>query len=63
MSIIFIVIGTTMVIKPIIIYNITERWKTIRNAEPSKHYIYSTRFGGIIFILIAIMSFVVYFIE
>lgn len=45
-GIILMIIGVTMIVKPSIIWMITERWKSIDGTEPSDFYNWSTRFGG-----------------
>lgn len=48
------IFGAAMLIKPEIIYKITESWKSNTTGEPSDFYILSTRIGGGFFILVGI---------
>ncbi len=62
-GILCILIGLVMLISPKTIFTITERWKNHNHYdEPSGLYIFSTRFGGVIFLLIGICSMIVQFI-
>ncbi|MBU9711848.1 DUF6199 family natural product biosynthesis protein [Evansella tamaricis] len=54
LGIILIIIGVTMIIKPSIIWLITESWKSNDGTEPSNFYNWSTRFGGILMTLAGI---------
>jgi len=47
-GIIIMIIGITMIIKPSVIWSVTESWKSNDATEPSSFYIWSTRFGGIL---------------
>ncbi|MBB6451734.1 hypothetical protein HNQ94_000155 [Salirhabdus euzebyi] len=51
LSIFLLVIGLIMVIKPSIVWLITESWKTNDASGPSDLYNWSTRFGGVMFII------------
>ena len=51
-----------MIILPQIFYSLTEKWKTSSDSDPSPVYLFSTRFGGIMFILVGIGSIVAQFI-
>ncbi len=46
------VIGIVMVSRPNLFWMITESWKFNQQTEPSSLYLFSTRFGGIIFMII-----------
>ncbi|NBJ88754.1 DUF6199 family natural product biosynthesis protein [Acutalibacter sp. 1XD8-36] len=46
--------GAVMLIKPEIIYKVTESWKSNTTGEPSDLYILSTRIGGGFFMLVGI---------
>ncbi|GAA3401957.1 DUF6199 family natural product biosynthesis protein [Paenibacillus hodogayensis] len=54
LAIILIFIGLTMLIRPSLIWAITESWKSNDATEPSDLYKLSTRFGGVMFTLIGI---------
>lgn len=58
----FIGLGLFMIILPQIFYSLTEKWKTSSDSDPSPVYLFSTRFGGIMFILVGIGSIVAQFI-
>ena len=48
-------IGITMLVKPQFMYELTESWKHDGGVyEPSRLYIWSTRFGGVMFVLAGI---------
>lgn len=61
-GIIFTIVGVTMIIKPYIIFNITEKWKNDYNTEPSNLYVFSTRFGGCIITFIGVSAIIMFFI-
>ena len=53
-------IGVTMLVKPQIVYELTESWKHDGGVgEPSGLYVWSTRFGGVMFILAGICGLIV----
>lgn len=56
------VIGIVMVIRPDLFWMITESWKFNQETEPSSLYLFSTRFGGIVFMIIAVIGIGVAFI-
>lgn len=47
MGVLLVILGMLMLIKPIIIWSITESWKSNDATEPSDLYVWSTRFGGV----------------
>ncbi len=47
-GIFLIIIGCIMLIKPNVMWKITESWKTKTNAEPTDLYIIIIRIGGLI---------------
>ena len=56
-------IGVTMLVKPQFVYELTESWKHGGGVyEPSGLYVWSTRFGGIMFILAGICGVIVPFL-
>ena len=59
----FWLIGFTMVIKPELIIQIRDSLKYDSPTEPSRWYLRSTRFGGVMFLLAGILSFVVQFMK
>lgn len=52
-----------MFFQPELMWKITESWKVDNNVEPSKLYIISTKFGGVIFFSLGIGAVVVNFLE
>lgn len=59
LSIIIAIIGITMILKPGLIYDITESWKTYTDSEPSELYLFNTRLGGVVFLLIGIAGIII----
>ncbi len=62
-GVIFALIGVLMTVRPNIVYQITESWKSSTPGEPSKLFLFSTRFGGVLFIVVGIASIIVQFID
>lgn len=62
LGIMLVIIGITMIIKPNIIWFVTESWKSNDATEPTHLYIWSTRFGGIMITLAGIGGVVANFI-
>lgn len=54
LSIILIAFGIFMLMRPRTFFELTERWKSDTNCEPSKLYLFGTRFGGVMCILAAV---------
>ncbi|WP_088010739.1 DUF6199 family natural product biosynthesis protein [Gottfriedia acidiceleris] len=52
LGILLLIIGLLMLISPYTFYLITESWKSHYVTEPSSLYVWSTRFGGIMFTLV-----------
>jgi uncharacterized membrane protein len=50
-GIILVILGFIMIINPTLVWNITQKWKTDDGTEPSRLYIASTRFGGVMMAL------------
>ncbi len=50
-SLILVIIGIVMLFRPQLFYELTERWKHSGSSEPSGIWIFSTRFGGVMFLL------------
>lgn len=61
LGILFVIAGMIMILKPHIIFDITESWKSSSPVEPSSLYIFGTRFGGVIILLIGIGSIILQF--
>ncbi|MBP1996612.1 DUF6199 family natural product biosynthesis protein [Paenibacillus eucommiae] len=47
LAVVLTLFGLLLLIKPSVIWTITESWKSNDATEPSDLYIWSTRFGGI----------------
>ena len=62
LSIFLIFGGVVMALFPEFIYQLSESWKSDAVGTPSRWYIYSTRFGGIMCILAGLGGIVVQFI-
>lgn len=60
LSVIFIALGLLMLIKPSLIWMISESWKSNDATEPSDLYILSTRFGGMMVTLVGIGGILVF---
>ena len=61
-GIIFIMIGAFMFFKPHSIWKLTEQWKSYSADEPSDLYLFSAKFGGVLFAVIGIAAIIVPFI-
>lgn len=60
LSVVFVMIGAFMIIRPNSFYEITEKWKSTADSEPSNLFLFSTRFGGIMFLLAGIAGLIVF---
>lgn len=60
-GVILIIMGLVMLINPEGFYNFTEGWKSYSYGDPSDSYIFGTRFGGVMCILVGISGVVVQF--
>ena len=63
LGIVLIFWGLAMLFFPDLIYELTESWKSHRSAEPSDLYLFGTRIGGVMFILVGIGGLFVQFIS
>ena len=54
-SILIILLGLFLVIKPDWVYYISESWKSNFNSEPSNLYLVSTKIGGLIVLIIGLV--------
>lgn len=50
-----------MLVKPQIVFHITEDWKSDSNNEPSNLYIISTKFGGVMVLIAGLLAIVIQF--
>ena len=62
-SIVMLVIGICMLLRPDVIYRLTESWKNNFSDDPSRLYIISTRFGGVMFLLVGLLGTAAFFIS
>ncbi|ALS29961.1 hypothetical protein IJ21_45980 [Paenibacillus sp. 32O-W] len=53
-SLLLIILGLFMFIRPSIVWKISESWKSYNASEPSGLYVASTRIGAVLFILAGI---------
>lgn len=60
---VFIVFGLFMIVAPKLFYKITQGWKNDSETEPSNLFVISTRFGGVIFIVVGIAAIVIRFVK
>ena len=62
-GIILIAVGAVMLAKPRLVFELTESWKHDGGVdEPSKPWLFSTRFGGVMCILAGICGIIVPFL-
>ncbi len=61
-GVLFLAVGALMLIKPHVIFTIAENWKSNDSVEPSNLYIFSTRFGGAILLLVGALGVIAQFI-
>ena len=62
MGVIFICIGLLMLISPGTVYQITEAWKSNASEDPSTLYVWHTRFGGCMFLVVGIAGIICQFV-
>ena len=62
LGIVLLALGLLMVLRPQVFFELAESWKSGSAGEPSKLYLFSTRFGGVLFIAVGIASIVVNFL-
>lgn len=63
MGILFILVGALLLLKPKLLFDLTESWKNNASSDPSKLYLLSTRFGGVVILGIGIANMVVFFMD
>lgn len=61
-GIIIAVIGIFIFLKPHLLWELTEKWKSYRADEPSGFYLKSTKFGGTLLVLCGILMIILPFI-
>ena len=62
-ALLFAAIGLAMLLFPEKIYHLTESWKSDVQGEPSRLFLFSTRFGGVMVILVTTAVFAVEILE
>ena len=62
-GIVFLLCGAALLLKPKLLFDLTESWKSYRSDEPSQLYLFSTRFGGVILSVIGVASLIVFFMN
>lgn len=60
-GIVLILVGLLLLLSPQTWFDLTESWKHSSAAEPSKLWILSTRFGGVMCILVGILGIFAFF--
>jgi hypothetical protein len=61
-GILLAVVGVVMLLKPGLIWRVTESWKSTDASEPSSMYVLSLRVGGVMFLLVGLGNVIVYFL-
>lgn len=59
LSIILVIMGAIMILKPRLFFDITESWKNYASSDPSDLYLFSTRLGGVLCLLVGIGGIVI----
>lgn len=62
-GLLLIILGLAMVISPKTFYIITQSWKNDSSGEPSGLFLFSARFGGVMFFLAGAASITVTFMK
>ncbi len=62
LGIVFLALGLLMVLRPQVFFELVESWKSDSLGEPSRMYLLSTRFGGVLVAAVGIASIVVNFL-
>lgn len=55
LSILLTIVGIVMIFNPQLVYEITQSWKNSGNSEPSEMYIWHTRLGGGVFVIVGVV--------
>lgn len=55
LGIVIAAIGVFILLKPNLVWKLTEKWKSYRADEPSDSYLKMAKFGGILYILLGIV--------
>lgn len=62
LGLLFTALGVVMWKRPGILFEITEGWKYDGSAEPSDLFLYSARFGGVMFLIVGVVGIIVQFL-
>lgn len=62
LGIVFLALGLLMILRPQVLFELVESWKSDSLGEPSRMYLLSTRFGGVLVAAVGIASIVVNFL-
>ena len=62
-GIVFLLCSAVLLLKPELVYKLTERWKCYSSDEPSTPYLFSARFGGVIMSILGAGSLIVFFMN
>lgn len=54
LGILMAALGLFMLLRPSDFFDLTQSWKSNTSGEPSKLFLFSTRFGGCMFILVGL---------
>ncbi len=63
LCIFLIAFGLFLFLNPEGFYDLTERWKSSTDSEPSDFYLKDTRFGGIVFLVFGVACLVYLFFQ
>lgn len=58
--ILILLLGLGMIISPQTVWKLKESWKSNDATEPSDLYLWSTRFGGAVFLLVGVSCLVIF---
>ena len=61
-GVVFVALGIFLFVRPDLLWNWTEQWKSYRADEPSDLYVKSTKFGGVAFALLGVVISVLPFV-
>jgi uncharacterized protein with PQ loop repeat len=62
LGILFVVFGVAIFVKPIWLWQLTEKWKSYNADEPSDFYIISTKISCVLFVLAGVFFIVAPFV-
>ena len=62
-GIVFLLCSAVLLLKPELVYKLTERWKCYSSDEPSTLYLFSARFSGVIMSILGVGSLIVFFMN